>query len=80
MKAFLGLSYEQIQARQNTTGILEGLNLDEITANGNVKYNLTPHRINRIVEGAETIVILIHGFLESSDGSMVSKDTCGSSF
>lgn len=74
MKNIFGLSYEQIQARQNTTGILEALNLDEITANGNVKYNLTPHKINRVVEGAETIVILIHGFLESSDGSMVSKD------
>ncbi|XP_026332521.1 pancreatic lipase-related protein 2-like [Hyposmocoma kahamanoa] len=72
MKNILGLSYEQIQARQNTTGILEALNLDEVTANGNVKYNLTPHRINRVVKGAETIVILIHGFLESSDGSMVS--------
>lgn len=74
VKNILGLSYEQIQAQQNTTGILEGLNLDEVTVNGNVKYNLTPHKINRVVEGADTIVILIHGFLESSEGSMVSKD------
>lgn len=79
MKNVLGLSYDQVQSRKNTTGIIEALNLDEVTANGNVKYNMAHRTIHKLVEGAETVVILIHGYLESSDGYMVRERTIGTS-
>ncbi|XP_075977136.1 lipase member I-like [Anticarsia gemmatalis] len=70
-KSFFGLTYEQMQEK-NKTNFHEVLNIDLITEDGNVKYNLTANkRINRLMANAKTIVILIHGFMESSDGWMV---------
>ncbi|XP_026741662.1 pancreatic triacylglycerol lipase-like isoform X1 [Trichoplusia ni] len=57
---------------KNKTNFQDVLNIDLITKTGNVKYNLTAtHRLTRLMVQAQTIVILIHGFMESSDGWMV---------
>ncbi|KAG6465123.1 hypothetical protein O3G_MSEX014943 [Manduca sexta] len=70
-KSFFGLTYEQMQ--EKNASVHETLNIDLITKNGNVKFNLTAtKRLGRVMKNAKTIIILIHGFLESSDGWMVS--------
>lgn len=57
---------------KNKTNFHELLNIDLITANGNVKYNLTAtKRFNRLINKTKTVIILVHGFMESSDGWMV---------
>ncbi|VVC94632.1 unnamed protein product [Leptidea sinapis] len=56
---------------ENTTMLREKLNLDLITQNGNKKYNITStNRLQRIMR-SRPIVILIHGYMETSDGVMV---------
>ncbi|CAB3227798.1 unnamed protein product [Arctia plantaginis] len=71
LKSFFGLTYEQMQEK-NRTNFHEALNIDLITANGNIKFNLTTSkRIQRVISKAGTVVILIHGFMESSEGWMV---------
>ncbi|KAH9641099.1 hypothetical protein HF086_003520 [Spodoptera exigua] len=71
LKSFLGITYEQMQVK-NKTNWYDVLNIDLVTKNGNIKYNLTAtRRMNRLMARAQTIVILIHGFMESSDGWMV---------
>ncbi|KAJ8720085.1 hypothetical protein PYW07_012128 [Mythimna separata] len=71
LKSLFGLTYEQMQEK-NKTNFQEVLDIDLITNNGNVKYNLTAtKRIKRLMARAQTIVILIHGFTESSEGMMV---------
>lgn len=70
-KSFFGLTYEQMQEK-NKTNFHEVLDIDLITKTGNVKYNLTAtRRMNGLMSHAQTIIILIHGFMESSDGWMV---------
>ncbi|PZC82127.1 hypothetical protein B5X24_HaOG200586 [Helicoverpa armigera] len=70
-KSFFGLTYEQMQEK-NKTNFKEVLNIDLITKTGNVKYNLTANRrMHRLMAQAETVIILVHGFMESSDGWMV---------
>ncbi|XP_037293466.1 phospholipase A1 VesT1.02 isoform X2 [Manduca sexta] len=59
--------------QEKNASVHETLNIDLITKNGNVKFNLTAtKRLGRVMKNAKTIIILIHGFLESSDGWMVS--------
>ncbi|CAH0686384.1 unnamed protein product [Spodoptera exigua] len=71
LKSFLGITYEQMQVK-NKTNWYDVLNIDLVTKNGNIKYNLTAtRRMNRLMARAQTIVILIHGFMESSNGWMV---------
>ncbi|KAI5646250.1 lipase domain-containing protein [Phthorimaea operculella] len=71
IKSVFGLTYEQMSER-NSTDVHDVLNIDLITKNGNVKHNLTmTKRMAKILEGAKNIVILVHGFLESSEGLMV---------
>ncbi|XP_050677746.1 pancreatic lipase-related protein 3-like [Leptidea sinapis] len=70
LKKFFGLTYVQMQG-ENTTMLREKLNLDLITQNGNKKYNITStNRLQRIMR-SRPIVILIHGYMETSDGVMV---------
>ncbi|KAL0828988.1 hypothetical protein ABMA28_003868 [Loxostege sticticalis] len=70
-KSFFGLTYEQMQEK-NFTSFRDSLNIDHITKNGNIKYNITAHkRLERFVGTSRDIVVLVHGFLESSDGVMV---------
>lgn len=57
---------------KNKTNFHDILDIDLITQNGNVKYNLTAtKRIKRLMARAQSVVILIHGFTESSEGMMV---------
>ncbi|CAH1637014.1 unnamed protein product [Spodoptera littoralis] len=71
LKSFLGITYEQMQVK-NKTNWYDVLNIDLVTKNGNIKFNLTAtKRMNRLMARAQTIVILIHGFMESSNGWMV---------
>ncbi|KAL4713316.1 hypothetical protein ACJJTC_015303 [Scirpophaga incertulas] len=70
-KSFFGLTYEQM-AEKKVTSFYESLNIDHITKYGNVKYNMTlPKRMSRHIRNAKEVVVLIHGYLESSDGVMV---------
>lgn len=65
----LGLSYEQMQEKNHVEDVIQ---IDLITKNGNIKYNLTAtEKIKQLMAGVETVVILIHGFTDSSDGMMV---------
>ncbi|KAG7302274.1 hypothetical protein JYU34_013768 [Plutella xylostella] len=70
LKSFFGLTYEQIQEK-NATDFFKQLTIDLITNDTTLKYNLTHHHLGRVLNNATQIVILIHGFLESSDGWMV---------
>lgn len=57
---------------KNATDFQEMLHIDYITKNGSIKYNLTSlKRLTHHLMDNHNIVILIHGFLESSDGYMV---------
>ena len=57
---------------KNKSNFHDVLNIDLITKNGNVKYNLTATpKISRMMSHAEVIIILVHGFMESSQGFMV---------
>ncbi|XP_072940510.1 pancreatic lipase-related protein 3-like [Epargyreus clarus] len=71
LKSFFGLTYEQMQEK-NQIDWTQKLDIDLITKNENIKYNLTAtKRLKRIMLQAKRLVILIHGFMESSDGWMV---------
>ncbi|XP_049875155.1 phospholipase A1 VesT1.02-like isoform X2 [Pectinophora gossypiella] len=71
LKSIFGLTYEQMQEK-NSTNFHEALDIDLITKTGNIKQNLTVNkRLSRLMADAKTIVILVHGFMESSDGLMV---------
>ncbi|CAH0726866.1 unnamed protein product, partial [Brenthis ino] len=71
VKSFFGLSYEQMQ-HKNATNFNEFLKIAHITKKGNIKYNMNETNIfKRLVNSATSIVFLIHGFMESSDGLMV---------
>ncbi|KAI8432023.1 hypothetical protein MSG28_004551, partial [Choristoneura fumiferana] len=71
LKDFLGITYDQMQEK-NKTNYHETLNIDVITKNGNVKYNMTSaRRLSRVIASARSVIILLHGFMESSDGWMV---------
>ncbi|KAM3955313.1 LOW QUALITY PROTEIN: pancreatic lipase-related protein 3 [Aphomia sociella] len=57
---------------KNITDFYESLSIDLITKDGNVKYNLSAsRRMTKMLRNAKEIVVLVHGFLESSDGVMV---------
>ncbi|XP_061717667.1 pancreatic lipase-related protein 2-like [Cydia pomonella] len=70
LKSLLGITYEQMQEKNRTN--YQEISIDHITKNGNVKYNMTAaKRLSRFMSDADTVVVLVHGFLESSDGWMV---------
>ncbi|XP_063364609.1 pancreatic lipase-related protein 2-like isoform X1 [Cydia amplana] len=70
LKSLLGITYEQMQEKNRTN--YQEITIDHITKNGNIKYNMTAaKKLNRFMSNAETVVVLVHGFLESSDGWMV---------
>ncbi|XP_026752843.3 pancreatic lipase-related protein 3-like isoform X2 [Galleria mellonella] len=57
---------------KNITGFYESLSIDLITKDGNIKYNLSASKhLTKLLGNAKQIIVLIHGFLESSDGVMV---------
>lgn len=57
---------------KNATAVLEHINLDYITRNETFKHNITSMKtLNTLVKGADSIVVFVHGFMESSDGIMV---------
>lgn len=57
---------------KNATSFLEQINLDHITRNETIKYNATStKKLKRYANNAESIVVFVHGFMESSDGMMV---------
>ncbi|CAG4961658.1 unnamed protein product [Colias eurytheme] len=68
LKSYFGLTYEQMQG-SNLTIFSEKLNIDRITKNGNTKYNFT-NRLKRMMT-TDSIAIIIHGYLENSEGVMV---------
>ncbi|XP_039757387.1 phospholipase A1 VesT1.02-like, partial [Pararge aegeria] len=71
LKSFFGITYEQI-LEKNRTNFNEILTIDHITKNGNVKHNLTDiNYLKNLMVNGENIIILVHGFMESSDGLMV---------
>lgn len=71
LKSFLGLTYEQM-LEKNKTNFNEILSIDHITKNGNIKHSLTEiNHLKRLMVNAETVIFLVHGFMESSDGLMV---------
>ncbi|XP_053608854.1 phospholipase A1-like isoform X2 [Plodia interpunctella] len=71
LKSLFGLTYEQM-LEKNSTKINEILTIDLITKDGNEKYNFTStKRLAQVLKEAREIVVLVHGFLESSDGVMV---------
>lgn len=58
---------------RNATDIHDMLHIDYITNNGSTKYNLTSiKRLTNLMMDNRTLIILVHGFMESSDGLMVS--------
>ncbi|XP_028176686.1 pancreatic lipase-related protein 3-like isoform X1 [Ostrinia furnacalis] len=70
-KSFFGLTYEQMQAKYAST-FQDSLTIDHITKNGNIKYNITAYKqFRRFLGTSRDVVVLVHGFLESSDGVMV---------
>ncbi|XP_045484661.1 pancreatic lipase-related protein 3-like [Pieris rapae] len=69
VKNILGVTYEQMQ-QKNLSLFNEKLNIDCITKNGNIKYNFKTSRLKRLLR-TRNIIILIHGYLESSNGEMV---------
>ncbi|XP_028031981.1 lipase member H-like isoform X1 [Bombyx mandarina] len=69
LKSFFGLTYQQMLEKNAT---VEELSIDLITKNGNIKYNLTAtSRLKRFLGSDKQIIVLVHGFRESSDGWMV---------
>ncbi|KAJ0176242.1 hypothetical protein K1T71_008416 [Dendrolimus kikuchii] len=70
LKSFLGLTYEQMQIKN--ASVHDVLEIDLITKDGNVKYNFSSvKKLNRLMHNASSIVILVHGFMGSSNGLMV---------
>jgi hypothetical protein len=70
-KSFFGLTYDQM-VEKNISTFYESLNIDHITSKGNIKYNISePKRMSRHLKQQQEVVVLIHGFLESSEGVMV---------
>ncbi|XP_059062895.1 phospholipase A1 VesT1.02-like [Achroia grisella] len=70
-KTIFGITYEQMQEK-NITSFYESLSIDLITKNGNIKYNMTAsNHLTKLLANANEIMVLIHGFLESSEGVMV---------
>ncbi|XP_023954187.2 phospholipase A1 VesT1.02-like [Bicyclus anynana] len=71
LKSFFGITYEQM-LEKNRTNFNEILSIDHITKYGNVKHNLTEiNLLKRLMVNAQDVIILVHGFMESSDGLMV---------
>ncbi|XP_013192489.1 pancreatic lipase-related protein 3-like [Amyelois transitella] len=70
-KNLFGLTYEKM-AEKESAKVHESLTIDLITKNGNEKHNFTAtKRLAPMLKDAKEIIVLIHGFLESSDGVMV---------
>ncbi|GBP65252.1 Lipase member H-B [Eumeta japonica] len=71
VKSLFGLTYEQMQ-QKNLSRLQENLHIDVINRNGSIQYNITAaKRLARLTSNLTKIIILIHGFMESSDGLMV---------
>ncbi|CAK1582963.1 unnamed protein product [Parnassius mnemosyne] len=71
IKRFFGLTYDQMQSK-NVQKFHENLNIDFVTNKGIVKFNVTTADfVAKLIDRSKTTVILIHGFMESSDGLMV---------
>ncbi|CAK1542968.1 unnamed protein product [Leptosia nina] len=68
LKNLLGVTYEQMQ-QKNQSVFNDKLNLDLITKSGNTKYNFSEPLTRMLL--TKSIYILIHGYLENSDGIMV---------
>ena len=67
----MGLSYDQI-LEKNSTNFNGILKIDHITKNGNIKHDLNEtNTFKRLIGSSKSVVFLIHGFMESSDGLMV---------
>ncbi|CAH2982875.1 unnamed protein product [Chilo suppressalis] len=71
LKSYFGLTYEQMTGK-NITSFYDSLEIDHITKKGSIKYNMTEsRRMSRHLPNFHGTVVLVHGFLESSDGVMV---------
>lgn len=57
---------------EKALSVQEGLTIDLITTNGSIKYNMS-QRVGKLMSDMKVIAVLIHGFMESSDGVMVQK-------
>ncbi|KOB66442.1 putative lipase, partial [Operophtera brumata] len=69
-KNFFGLSYDQMQAKNASPQ--QNITIDLITKTGQVKNILTDtKKLRNLVHHSDKIVVLIHGFGESSEGEMV---------
>ncbi|CAG5043715.1 unnamed protein product [Parnassius apollo] len=71
IKRFFGLTYDQMQ-NKDVLKFHENFNIDFVTNRGIVKFNVTTaDLVGKLIDHTKTTVILIHGFMESSDGLMV---------
>ncbi|OWR54177.1 putative lipase [Danaus plexippus plexippus] len=72
LKSYFGITYEQL-LQKNTTKF-DDISLDHITRNGKVKYNLNnTNNLKKIMRNTRNVIIIIHGYMESSDGLMVNR-------
>lgn len=70
LKRLLGLTYQQMQNKN--ASVHDVLEIDLITDDGNMKYNFTSaKKLKRLIQDATSVIVLIHGFMESSEGLMV---------